>query len=85
MALTDQTVITSISILEDGQMQIRRTRRILDGTDLIGERHVRFVLEPGQDVSAQPPRVQAVCGVVWTPAVIATYLAAKTVNAGSVG
>lgn len=83
--ITDTTVISHISILEDGQIQVRRTRRVLDNGELIGERHLRFVLEPGQDVSSYPQRLQRICSAVWTPQVIADYNAAKqaALNAGS--
>lgn len=76
MALTESTKFF-IGIQDDGQIEFRRTRVIMDGTELIGEKHHRQVLEPGQDVSAQPLKVRQVCQLIWTPAVIAAYLAAK--------
>jgi hypothetical protein len=78
MAITDKIVYDSITILEDGQMQVRRTRVILD-TDLseVSRTFFRTVLEPGQDVASYPARVRALCAFVWTPAVIAAYEAAK--------
>jgi hypothetical protein len=76
MALTETTRIF-LGIEDDGQIGYRRTRVILEGTEVVGERHFRVVLEPGQDVTAYPPRVRALCGFVWTPAVIAAYQAAK--------
>lgn len=77
MAITDTTVLSHIGILEDGQIQVRRTRRVFEGKEMLGEKHFRFVLEPGQDVTVLPPRLQAVCAAVWTPQVIADYVAAK--------
>lgn len=76
MALTEQTVIDHIGILEDGQIQVRSARRILDNGVRIAETYHRVVLEPGQDVTSYPPRLQSVCATLWTPAVIALYLAA---------
>lgn len=76
MALSEQTR-TFFGLEDDGQIGWRRTRVILDGTDVVAEKHVRVVLEPGQDVSAYPPKVRALCNFVWTPAVIAAYAAAK--------
>ena len=76
MALTEQTKIF-IGILDDGQVEFRRTRVIMDGTDEIGEKHHRQVLEPGQDVSSFPAKVRNICAATWTPAVISAYLAAK--------
>lgn len=63
-------------ILDDGQIEFRRTRVVTDGDDVF-EKHFRQVLEPGQDVSGLPPRTQALCNFVWTPAVVAAYRAAK--------
>jgi len=77
MAITDVTVITSINILEDGQIEVRRTRRIKDTDEVLGERHHRFVLEPGQDISSYPQRLQRICNAVWTAQFIADYEAAK--------
>lgn len=77
MALSDKTVIDKIEILENGVIQVRRARRFFDDTDMVAERYARTVLEPGQDVLNQPLRLQAICNVVWTPAVIAAYRASK--------
>ena len=79
MALTEQ-IKYYIGILDDGQIELRRTRRIMDGTEIIGEKHFRQVLEPGQDVTSFPAKIRNICAVVWTPQVIADYLAAKAAS-----
>lgn len=79
MALSERTK-TYMGILDDGQIELRRTRVILDGGEVIGERHHRQVLEPGQDVTLFPARVRRISEAVWTPQVIADYLAAKAVK-----
>ena len=68
-----------LGIHDDGQIEVRRTRIVSDDLDnsVIGERHHRQVLEPGQDISTLPQRIQRVADAVWTPQVIADYLAAK--------
>lgn len=76
MPLTEQIKFFH-GILDDWQIEFRRTRVILDGTDVIGEKHFRQVLYPGQDVSAFPAKTRAICNFVWTPAVIAAYEANK--------
>lgn len=77
MAITTSG-IDQIVIQEDGQIMIRQYKRALDDDgSIIGQRFQRTPLEPGQDVSIWPQRVQRICGVVWTPAVIAAYQAAK--------
>ena len=71
--LTDTTVVSAITILEDGQIQIRRSRRVFDGPDMIAEQYHRYVLTPGDDVAQEDARVKAVAGLLWTPAVIQAY------------
>lgn len=79
MALTERTDYDAITILLDGQMQVRRSRIVVDndGVTEVARNYFRIVLEPGQDVTAYPARVRALCGFVWTPAVVAAYQAAK--------
>lgn len=79
MALTQKTEYDSITILLDGQIQIRRSRVVIDddGITEISRTYWRKVLEPGEDVSSFPPRVRAICNFIWTPTVIAAYEAAK--------
>lgn len=78
MAISERTEYDVITILADGQIQVRRARVIIDndGTE-VARTFWRAVLEPGQNVSAYPARVQALCNFIWTPAVVAAYLAAK--------
>lgn len=83
MALTEQ-IRFFIGILDDGQIELRRTRQIMDGSEIVGEKHHRQVLEPGQDTSAFPTKLRAITGVVWTPQVIAEYQAAKAARLSQV-
>ena len=71
--LTEQTVISAITVLEDGQLQIRRSRRVFDGSNMIAEQYHRHVLAPGDTTTQEDARVQAVAGLLWTPAVIDAY------------
>lgn len=79
MALSEKVVYDSITILEDGQIQLRRARIIIDddGVTEISRQFHRQVLEPGQDVTQFPVRVGAICNLIWTSQVVADYLAAK--------
>ena len=77
MALTEQTVISAITILEDGQLQIRRSRRVFDNAEMIAERYHRRVLGPGDDTTQEDPRVRAIAALLWTPAVIQAYRDAR--------
>lgn len=84
MALSERIAYDSLTILEDGQIQVRRARVILDtdGSE-ITRNFFRKVLEPGQDVSTFPVRVQAICTHIWTPQVVTDYLAAKAARAAA--
>lgn len=62
-----------IGILDDGRLQLRRTRIIFDNGEEAGQRSVLTILEPGADVSGYPPKVRNVANVVWTPQVIAAW------------
>jgi uncharacterized protein (DUF169 family) len=88
MALTKETVIDQITVVEGGIVLYREATRIVeDGTELSKTYH-RTSLTPGQDLTGQPDNVVAICNVVWTPEVIAAYaafLAAQTAGAPSEG
>ena len=77
MALTKETVVDKIEVLEMGQVQVRTATRVLeDGTQLSSSFH-RHVLAPGDDLSGQDARVSAIATATWTDEVIAAYQAAQ--------
>ena len=64
-----------LEVLENGTIQVRRADIISeDGVD-IATNFVRHVIHPGDDVSGEPARVQAVAGAVHTAEVVAAYQA----------
>jgi len=78
MALTKETVVDKIEVLEMGEIQVRTATRVLeDGVQLSSSFH-RHVLEPSTkdsgswadtDISGEDARVQAVATATWTSAV----------------
>ncbi len=76
MDFTERTAVF-LGILDDGQIEYRRTRVILENAEVVGEKHHRQVLEPGQNVTAFPAKIRNICAVVWTQEVIDAYIAAK--------
>lgn len=73
MSLSKEVLIDKIEVVENGIVQVRQVTRIMeDGVQLSSSYH-RWSLTPGQDVSDQDVRVQAVCSAVWTPEVISAY------------
>ena len=80
MALTKETVVDQITVTENGIVLYREATRIMeDGTQLSQTYH-RTSLTPGQDITAQPQKVQDICNAAWTPAVISAYEAQQAAN-----
>jgi hypothetical protein len=75
MALTKETAIDKIEVLENGVIQVREITRVMeDGNELSASYH-RWSLSPGDDTSAQADRVKAICSATWTQEVISAYQA----------
>ena len=78
MAVTKETVVDKIEVLELGQIQVRTATRVLeDGVQLSSSYH-RNTLEPttknsgswaDTDISGEDARVQAVANATWTSSV----------------
>jgi len=80
MALTEKSVIGSIDVREDGQIQVRRDNVVLRDRVEIARTYHRRVVVPGADLTAEDPRVIAIAKVVHTAAVIAAYEATIAAN-----
>lgn len=82
MALTKETIVDKIEVLEMGQVQVRTATRVKeDGTELSSSFH-RHVVEPSTktgdtwgdtDISGEDARVQAICNATWTASVKTAY------------
>ena len=82
MAITKETVVDKIEVLEMGQVQVRTATKIMeDGNELNRSFH-RHVLEPSikngdtwedTDISSEDAKVQAICNAVWTDEVKTAY------------
>ena len=73
MALTKETVVDKIEVMESGYIQVRTATRVLeDGVQLSSSFH-RHVLAPGDDLSEQDAKVSAIATATWTPAVVSAY------------
>jgi hypothetical protein len=80
--LTEESVIDQITILEAGQIQVRRADKVFrDGVEIAKAFH-RHVISPGQDLTNEDPRVQKVAKAVHTAKVITEYLEAQAKLAG---
>ena len=73
MALTKETIVDKIEVLEMGQVQVRTATRVLeDGVALSSSFH-RHVLAPGDDLSGQDAKVSAIATATWTAEVVTAY------------
>ena len=82
MAITKETVVDKIEVLEMGQVQVRTATKILeDGKELNRSFH-RHVLNPSvkngdtwgdTDISSEDAKVQAICNATWTDEVKTAY------------
>ena len=82
MAITKETLVDKIELLEMGQVQVRTATKIVeDGTELSRSFH-RHVVMPSDkttgswidtDISGEDARVQAICTATWTDEVKTAY------------
>ena len=82
MAITKETVVDKIEVLEMGQVQVRTATVIKeDGNELNRSFH-RHVVEPSvkngdtwedTDISGEDARVQTICNATWTDEVKTAY------------
>ena len=83
MAITKETVVDKIEVLEIGSVQVRAATVIKeDGNELTRSFH-RHVLQPSvkntegawedTDISGEDAKVQAICNATWTDEVKTAY------------
>lgn len=65
--------IDLIQVTTWGIICIREATIIKKDGKEISKTYLRSTLNPGDDVTAQPEKVRAVCAAIWTPEVIAAY------------
>lgn len=80
MALSKETAIDQITVTENGIVLVRETTIIKEDGVEISKKYHRSSFTPGEDVSAQPANVQAICKAAWTKEVIAAYKAQQEAN-----
>jgi hypothetical protein len=75
MALTEKKNVDKIEIVETNAIQVRTATIIeKDGVEIAKTYH-RHVKHPGEDITNEDPKVQAIANTIWTPEVIAAYQA----------
>jgi hypothetical protein len=75
MALIERQIVDLVELVKTNHIQVRTANIIeKDGVEIAKSFH-RHVLAPGDDVSGEDPKVQAIANAVWTEEVIAAYQA----------
>jgi hypothetical protein len=73
MALTEITKVDQIELVENNSIQIRTATIIeKDGIEISRSFH-RHIVAPGDDLSNEDIKVQAIANAVWTEEVISAY------------
>lgn len=73
MALTKQTLIDRIEILEDGQLQVRQATRIFEDGKMISQTFHRHVVSPGDDVTKEDERVKKLANLLHDKTTVDAY------------
>ena len=82
MALTKETVVDKIEVLEMGEIQVRTATRVLEDGTQLSSSFYRHVLAPSvktdgswgdTDISGEDARVQAIATATWTAEVKTAY------------
>ena len=76
MALEKNIVVGQLEVGENGSIGLRTDTVVIDDGAEISRSFHRKVLAPGDDVSGEDAKVQAVASAVWTDEVKAAYAAA---------
>ena len=71
--LTKDVVIDKIEIVENGIVQVRQATKILENGEELSKSYHRWSLSPGQNITDQDIRVQAVCNAVWTMEIVEQF------------
>ena len=79
MALIEKIIIDKIEVVETNSIQVRTTTIIeKDGVEIARTYH-RHVKHPGEDITNEDPKVQAIANAIWTEEVIAAYRASLSI------
>lgn len=66
MTLSKESTVDRIEVVGDECLiQVRTVERILEDGTVISEAYHRHVVNPGDDVSNEDPKVQAVAAALW--------------------
>ena len=80
MALIERQLVDLVELVQSNHIQVRTANIIeRDGVEVTRTFH-RHVVSPGDDVTNEDPKVQAIANAVWTEEVIAAYQASLVID-----
>ena len=65
MALTKETLVDRIEVLETNAIQVRTATRIIEDGELLSQSYHRHVLQPGDDLTNEDAKVAAIATAAW--------------------
>jgi predicted SnoaL-like aldol condensation-catalyzing enzyme len=65
MALIKETVVDKIEVLENNAIQVRSVVRVLEDGEVLSSSYHRHVLQPGDDLTNEVPKVVALANAAW--------------------
>ena len=63
--LTKETLVDRIEVLDTNAIQIRTATRIIEDGELLSQSYHRHVLQPGDDLTNEDPKVVAIATAAW--------------------
>ncbi len=85
MALTENTSIDQIEIVQQWNIQVRQATIIERDGEFVSRTFHRWVLTPDSDISGQEQKVKDICNAAWTNEVKAAYETFKAEQANRLG
>lgn len=73
MELTKEKSIDLIEITDNGIIQVREIIKVLENGNVISSSYHRLSFSPGEDVSSQHLKIQAIAQAIWTEEVVEAY------------
>lgn len=68
-----QETYSEIQLLESGEIQLRKTTKLVEDGNILSQSHHRLVLNPGDDVSDLPDHIQDISTIFWTDEMIEAF------------
>lgn len=85
MALTENTSIDRIEVVNQWNIQVRRNTTIERDGEFVSNTFHRWVLTPDMDISDQEQKVKDIANAAWTPEVRQAYETFKAEQANRLG